>query len=260
MKQLSLKAHAAAFYAEFFNESEHPRYVLGINEYTDAILKLRQLNGIVCPQHDQTHYNGTPIVKLQELPAGCMAISVIYNQEPRNALNSLRQRPGVACMDYFAVADGSRGELPQVQALADTRKEYALRQAQFEWLSEQFKDEESQEVYNRVMEFRLNGNLRALNFFECPPLCDQPWKTRGVVAIGFETYSTPEHTLDTLAGLRCTIEEEQPQLAIAVHQHPSLFWKVAQAVLNTHRNYTVSIRHHSEGLWGTVLYFQPHGH
>jgi hypothetical protein len=42
-----------------------------------------------------------------------------------------------------------------------------------------------------------------------------------------------------------------------VHQHPSLFWKVAEWVLNTNSTYNLNIRHHSEGLWGTVLYFQP---
>ncbi len=167
MKQLSLKAHAAAFHAEFFGNTTQKRYVLGINEFADAVANKAKLNGFIDEYTTATEYRGIPIVKLSDVPAGSMVISTVTQARPKTAMNKLLELKGVLSMDYFAVADASHFQLPQVPALAETQKEYAAHSEKFEWVRELFADQESREVFNRIMEFRLNANLRAMRFFNC---------------------------------------------------------------------------------------------
>lgn len=166
MKQLSLKAHAAAFHAEFFGNTTQKRYVLGINEFADAVANKAKLDGFVDEYTTATEYRGIPIVKLSDVPAGSMVISTVTQARPKTAMNKLLGLNGVLSMDYFAVADASHFQLPQVPALADTQKEHAAHPEKFEWVRDLFADQESREVFNRVMEFRLNANLRAMRFFD----------------------------------------------------------------------------------------------
>jgi len=166
MKQLSKKAHAAAFHAEFFGNTTQKRYVLGINEFADAVANKAKLDGFIDEYTTATEYRGIPIVKLSDVPAGSMVISTVTQARPKTAMNKLLRLNGVVSMDYFAVADASHFQLPQVPAQADTQKEYAAHPEKFEWVRELFADQESREVFNRVMEFRLNANLRAMRFFD----------------------------------------------------------------------------------------------
>lgn len=166
MKQLSQKAHAAAFHAEFFGNTTQKRFVLGINEFADAVADKANLDGFIDEYTTATEYRGKPVLKLSDVPAGSMVISTVTQARPKTAMNKLLRLNGVVSMDYFAVADASHFQLPQVQALADTQAEYAAAPEKFEWVRELFADQESREVYNRVMEFRLNANLRAMRFFD----------------------------------------------------------------------------------------------
>lgn len=166
MKQLSQKAHAAAFHAEFFGNTTQKRYVLGINEFADAVADKANLDGFIDEYTTATEHRGKPVLKLNDVPAGSMVISTVTQAQPKTAMNKLLRLNGVASMDYFAVADASHFQLPQVPALADTQAEYAATPEKFEWARELFADQESREVFNRIMEFRLNANLRALRFFD----------------------------------------------------------------------------------------------
>jgi FkbM family methyltransferase len=166
MKQLSQKAHAAAFHAEFFGNTTQKRFVLGINEFADAVANRTNLDGFIDEYTTATEYRGKPVLKLAQVPAGSMVISTVTQARPKTAMNKLLRLNGVVSMDYFAVADASHFQLPQVQALADTQKEYASHPEKFEWVRDLFADQESREVFNRVMEFRLNANLRAMRFFD----------------------------------------------------------------------------------------------
>lgn len=166
MKQLSQKAHAAAFHAEFFGNTTQKRYVLGINEFANAVDDKAKLDGFIDEYTTATEYSGKPVLKLSEVPAGSMVISTVTQARPKTAMNKLLRLNGVVSMDYFAVADASHFQLPQVPAVADMQAEYAAGPEKFEWVRELFSDQESREVFNRVMEFRLNANLRAMRFFD----------------------------------------------------------------------------------------------
>ncbi|HEX4855779.1 MAG TPA: FkbM family methyltransferase [Limnobacter sp.] len=334
MKQLSQKAHAAAFHAEFFGSTTQDRYVLGINPFADAVADRVNPDGFIDESTSLTEYRGKPVVKLSDIPAGSMVISTETQHTPKSALNKLLRLNGVASMDYFAVADASHFLLPQVPAISDTQKEHAAHPEKFEWVRDLFADQESREVFNRIMEFRLNANLRAMRFFNCtieqqfyePFLKFSPGEVfvdAGIearhaidafaarypyygwihcmesdeaslqaarkhqaasskiefhpIALGDGKNAAIENSLDdrvsesvsfirldmkgaelkALEGMKWHIQEDHPKLAISVHNDPAHFWQVPEFILDICSDYKVYLRHYSEGLADTVMYFIP---
>lgn len=252
MKQLSLKAHAAAFHAEFFGNTTQQRYVVGINEYANAVAAKANLNGFIDDSSTAKEHLGKPIVKPGEVPPGSMVISTESAEHPKTAMNKLLRLNGVVSMDYVAVADASQGKLPQVKAIADTQKEHAANPDKFEWVRELLADQESREVFNRVMEFRLNANLRAMRFFDYT--ADQPYTE------SFLNTSSPAlECVDpkALEGMSKHIQQQHPSLAVPVWHDPAHFWQAPKIVLGAREEYSVYLRHYSEGWTGTVMFFIP---
>lgn len=241
MKPLSHKAHAAAFHAEFFGNTTQKRYVLGINEFADAIASRIKLDGFIDEYTSATTHRGVPVVKPRDVPPGSMVISTVTQARPKTAMNKLQRLPGVVSMDYFAVADASHYLLPQVPAVASTQEAHTRHPEKFEWVRNLFADQESREVFNRVMEFRLNANLRAMRFFDYT--ADQQYFepfvnfSKGEVFIdggGFDGYTTEEFIK------RC------PQYG-AVH-----FFEPTESTLNNARDKLqahANIHYHPVGLY-----------
>ena len=252
MKQLSLKAHAAAFHAEFFGNTSQQRFVLGINDYAQAVASKVNLNGFIDESGTAKEYLGKPVVSLSDVPPGSMVISTESAEHPKAAMNKLLRLNGVVSMDYVAVADASQGKLPQVKAIAETQKEHAANPEKFEWVRELLSDQESREVFNRVMEFRLNANLRAMRFFDYT--ADQPYAESFL-----NTSSAVLECADpkALEGMGKHIQEKHPSLAVPVWHEPADFWQVPKTVLGARSDYSVYLRHYSEGWTGTVMFFIP---
>ncbi|WP_370260886.1 hypothetical protein [Limnobacter sp.] len=281
MKQLSHHAHAAAFYAEFFGGGPQKRYVLGLNEYANAIAQSTRIDAFVDTDSAGAVHHGKPVIAPNQIPADSMVISTCHRRKPRAALQSLRRLRGVASMDYLAIAQASRGRLPQVTALAQTQLSHAMHQAQFESVNALFSDPESLEIYKRVIDFRLHANLRTMEFFNCPEqgmnihAMLAPY-THGLVVradacavgaraldnkilepIAAATIEANGNELQVVQGMAWHIQEDQPALAVAVHNHPDHFWQVPHTVLAIRGDYTVHLRHYSEGWADTYMYFIP---
>ncbi len=63
--------------------------------------------------------------------------------------------------------------------------------------------------------------------------------------------------LQALKGARQHILEDHPKLAISVYHHASDFWRIPEYVLGLRGDYSVYLRHYSEGWSETVMYFIP---
>jgi hypothetical protein len=63
--------------------------------------------------------------------------------------------------------------------------------------------------------------------------------------------------LRALAGCRQHIKNHKPKLAISVYHKASHFREVMDWVLSIHPNYTVRLRHYTQGWSETVMFFTP---
>ncbi|MGP4805453.1 FkbM family methyltransferase [Agrobacterium cavarae] len=63
--------------------------------------------------------------------------------------------------------------------------------------------------------------------------------------------------LDAIAGARETIRRCTPNLAICVYHRPSDLWDIPRAVTDITANYRIYLRHYTESIYETVMYFVP---
>lgn len=64
--------------------------------------------------------------------------------------------------------------------------------------------------------------------------------------------------LDAIAGASATIRAHKPVLAICVYHSPSDFWEIPKAVFKIQPDYKVYLRHYTESIYETVMYFVPY--
>jgi len=58
-------------------------------------------------------------------------------------------------------------------------------------------------------------------------------------------------------GARQTIATSHPKLAICVYHKPNDMWKIAEQVLSIREDYKIYLRHYTEGVTETVMFFVP---
>jgi FkbM family methyltransferase len=62
---------------------------------------------------------------------------------------------------------------------------------------------------------------------------------------------------DALIGASGTIKQNSPTLAICVYHSPIDMWRIADFVMSISTNYQVYVRHYSESIYETVMFFIP---
>ncbi len=60
-----------------------------------------------------------------------------------------------------------------------------------------------------------------------------------------------------LEGCEKIIKDYQPSLAVCTYHKPDDLWKIPEQVLSINKSYKVYLRHYTEGITETVLYFLP---
>ncbi|MEJ6395944.1 FkbM family methyltransferase [Gymnodinialimonas sp. 2305UL16-5] len=61
-----------------------------------------------------------------------------------------------------------------------------------------------------------------------------------------------------IRGAKATIAKHRPHMAISVYHRPSDFWEIPKLVLSISPNYKVYLRHYTESIYETIMYFVPH--
>ncbi|MBD3839987.1 MAG: FkbM family methyltransferase, partial [Epsilonproteobacteria bacterium] len=62
---------------------------------------------------------------------------------------------------------------------------------------------------------------------------------------------------DAIDGARETIARYHPILAISIYHKSSDFWKIPQQVLQIYNGYALYVRHYTESIYETVMFFIP---
>ena len=63
--------------------------------------------------------------------------------------------------------------------------------------------------------------------------------------------------LSAIEGAKESITKYHPRLAICVYHRPDDFWKIPQKILSFRSDYQVFLRHYTEGVTETVMFFIP---
>lgn len=162
MKDLSNKS----FYETFTKTDQNTKkYVFGINQYADSVAKVAVIDGYIDQYTDKSIYNGKSIVKLEDIPKDSLVVSTVTNSRPKTAILKIAEAGIPNYIDYFAFADASEGRVPQLSCISDMRIDYGLNELNYKWIRNLLVDDESRATFDRVMDFRLNANLKSLDCF-----------------------------------------------------------------------------------------------
>jgi FkbM family methyltransferase len=154
------------FVNAFFGGEPGKRYILGINEYAQAVAGLVNVDGFIDDYTDAGSWLGKPIVRLAEIDPDSMVVSCVTANRPISALSKLQGAGIRQYCDYFSLANATAGRLPLVRALSETRQDHLANEAEYQWVRARLCDDESRHVFDSLMEFRLTGNLGAMAGFE----------------------------------------------------------------------------------------------
>lgn len=157
---------AIDFFRMYFGDAKMKRYVFGINSYAENIARITNIDGFIDDFTQTTTWMGKPVCKLSAIEPDSFVISCVTIARPLSALCKLEEAGVRHIADYFSIAEASNGKLPQVRAIEETRDEYQRHAAEFAWVRQRLFDEESRDIFERLLDFRLTGNLQAMTAFE----------------------------------------------------------------------------------------------
>jgi FkbM family methyltransferase len=257
-------------------------------------------------------------------------------------------------LDYFAFYENSNLDLPQVRFWGGFKKEFNNNKKKFLWVESLLADDESRNTYERIIRFRLSGNLEYMKVFtdrqqyqyfenfldldndnevfvdvggydgftseefikRCPGyravyIFEPDFKNIIVARNRLKKYanvhlmqiglSSHKETLrfspggsvsaidedgdieiqvdaldklvddavtfikmdiegaesKAIEGARNTILKKHPGLAICVYHKDEDLWKIPKQVLSIRDDYKVYLRHYTEGVTETVMFFVP---
>ncbi len=345
---------AVEFFRLFFGDKKLKRYVFGINEYAENVARIADIDGFIDDFTQATTWMGKPVCTLATVAPGSFVISCVTASFPVSALCKLEEAGIRQFADYFSVAEASNGQLPQVCAIAETRDDYRQHAAEYAWVRQRLYDESSRDIFDRLLDFRLTGDLQPMAAFEyaadrqyfepflglrtgevfvdgggfdgftsrefadrCPEyhaihlfepsdkmlkvartkladvarityyplgLYDRP-ATLNFDASGGSASRITENGAETIVvdcldntvseavsfikldlegaemqalnGAKKHILADHPKLAVAVYHQPADFWQIPKFILGLRDDYTLYLRHYTEGWTETVMFFIP---
>lgn len=159
-------AEADEFYKRFFSGSGDKRYLYGINEYSESIARVIKIDGFIDDYTEKKIWLDTPVLKFSGIGRDSMVVACTTSNYTHSVINKIRAAGISSYIDYISLADASHGALSQVKAIADTRADHEAHAKEYAWLRKRLFDDRSRAEFDRLMDFRLAGNIRAMECFE----------------------------------------------------------------------------------------------
>jgi FkbM family methyltransferase len=352
LEKPSADGRALSFHERFFN-SNYPKYVFGINGFTDALLGQVNIDGLVDEFSSLSEYRGVPLVSLDEIPNNALVVNVVVIGKPLVAEKKLSQF-GFEHLSYFNLLNTRTVNLPPVDYQEGAQSEIHTNLEKHQWLYKKLEDNTSRNQLQNILNFRLTKDLRFMRGFSAAEefqyfeefLKLAPTGEVFVDVGGYDGATTAEfirrvdaydqiyffepdaknmalakqllsghsdikyfdlglaekskklkfdeagaatrlgnrgsttvqvRALDevigspvsfikmdieggealALRGATRTISRYHPRLAIAGYHKPSDLWEISELILSIREDYSVYLRHYTEGISETVLFFIP---
>lgn len=346
-------SQAIKFCREFLGAKPEKRYIFGRNEYAKSIADLVEVSSFIDDFTEETDYLGKPIIKTEDIPDDALVVVAVALGRPLTVEHKLSDA-GVRHLSYFAFYKYSELEIIPVTFWDKFEPDFTANEDKYRWVYGLLEDDESKRTFERIINFRLSGNLSYMSgftdrqkeqYFEdflglnerdevfvdvggfdgftslefiklCPEykgiyFFEPELKNMDVAKSRLSGYeninflqkglSNKEDTvrfsiggsasvisddgeveiqvdaLDNIVdsavtfikmdieggeglaidGARKTIEQSHPRLALCVYHKADDLWKIPEQVLSIRQDYRIYLRHYTEGVTETVMFFVP---
>lgn len=139
------------------------RFVVGRNERSRAIIDRYGASAVVDDYACGQIWEGKPVIALESLPAGALVINCSTLQ-PKSVANRLESK-SLRHTDYFAVQT-LEPDLPAPAIMRSFREDFGSNFTFYRNFEKQLADDDSKDVYQSIVNFRLTGDTTFLRRFE----------------------------------------------------------------------------------------------
>ena len=150
----------------FVNDKTIAKYVFGANAVTRQVVqKVAGIIGVIDEYTKNDTFEGIPIVhRLEDIDKEAYILNCVYSAHASSAQIRL-EKCFVNTVDIFSLIKYS-GVSVNIEHYSGFEECYKDNKKAFDDLSERLADEESKTIFQRLVDFRLNNNLSALNAFK----------------------------------------------------------------------------------------------
>lgn len=160
---------AAEFCRIFLHEEARPRYVMGRNEYAVSIARCVDINGFIDDFTNETEFLGKQIFKTGEITKDSLVVSAVVLGRPLIALENLQSHGVTSCLDYFKFLKYSALALQEIDLFNLSKVDIETNWHKYQWLYDSLADEKSKDVLNKLLNFRISGDLYYMQGFRHDP-------------------------------------------------------------------------------------------
>ena len=139
-------------------DSKIPCYAFGRNEHVKNLSNFLQLEGVVDDYAGGTSWNDLTVISGEAVPAGAMVVNCSMAISPLSAEKRISTLPQVMALNYADLLRLADSELAVPQFVAAARVDLTSNLSRHRTVFESLTDEESKQVFNRVMSYRLTAD------------------------------------------------------------------------------------------------------
>lgn len=147
-----------------FLENTGSRYIFGRTNEARAAAALLEIDGFIDDFTTENSYLGKPVLKLDELTKNACVLSCVVNTYAVSALKKL-EASGHTFVDYFAFRALSGLSLPEIPYWVGGKEHYESHTQDYQTVYDALDDDESRDVFKRLLSFRLNYDISQMYCF-----------------------------------------------------------------------------------------------
>lgn len=154
---------ASQFCTDFCRDDSQQKYILGRNIYSECVAKQVKVDGFIDDYTSDYEYLGRPVVKLAAVPKNALILNVAGGQ-PLSAKQRLDDE-GLRNLDYFSFYRLSGLPLTEMRFNEGFENEFSQNKEKYEWIYSLLQDDNSREVFKKLVSFRLEYDIAHLEGF-----------------------------------------------------------------------------------------------
>lgn len=153
-----------ADFVKDFIQRPGKRFIYGRTDEGASIAKEITVDGFIDDFTKEKTFLGLPCVKLGDVPADARIVSTVVQAHAISVIKKLRNH-NLNHVDYFAFKALSNLSLPEIPYWVGAKKHFEANKKSYEDVYNALCDMQSRDIFERIMNFRLNYDLREMEIF-----------------------------------------------------------------------------------------------
>lgn len=145
-------------------DSKRKKYILGTNVYARHLAKNIHFDAFVDDIISEDLYIGFPVINSNKIPEASLIVSTVNNSRAAETIQGLRDL-GYDVIDNAVLADLRPDLALQVIEITQSREVVKLKGGYYNRVNNLFHEDRSKQIFNSVFNYRVLGDISALNEF-----------------------------------------------------------------------------------------------